>query len=346
MRKMGYIKGIDISNNNGSIDFSQVLADKVEYVYMKASEGGTFQDRELDGFYNACRSNGLKVGAYHFLTCTSSPESQAENFYKKIKSYEWGLTPMLDIETEFEGLCDYVIRFINAFKELCPLQLGIYSYTGFINNMELIQNIIKDYPFWEANYNNDPWNLPFNFFTNRIGHQYTETGDICGISGKVDVNSFSAGVLITNTAALGTWINDNNKWWYKHKDGTYTKNAWEFIEGKWYLFNAEGWMIYDWKKDASNWYYFGDCNDGAMKTGWCYDKKSCKWYYFNEEGIMQTGWIEIDYKWYHLDNNGAMETGWIKDAGKDYCLYSNGEMIHDCDIYGYKFDSSGIAVKL
>lgn len=346
MRKMRYIKGIDISNNNGSIDFRKVLEDKIEYVYMKASEGKTFQDGKLHMFYNACKKNALKVGAYHFLTGTSSPEAQAENFYKMINSFEWELIPMLDIETEFEGLCDYVIRFINAFKKLCPLQLGIYSYTGFINNLEDIQNIIKDHPLWEANYNNDPWNLPINFFINRIGHQYTETGDILGISGKVDVNSFSEGVLITRIAALGTWINDNNIWWYKRKDGSYTKDAWEFIDEKWYLFDPEGRMIYDWKKDASNWYYFGECNDGAMKTGWCYDKKSCKWYYFNEGGAMQTGWIEVDHKWYHLDNNGAMETGWIKDEGNDYCLYSNGEMIQDCNIYGYRFDRSGIAAKL
>ena len=42
------------------------------------------------------------------------------------------------------------------------------------------------------------------------------------------------------------------------------------------------------KKYGDSWYYFGDCNDGAMKTGWYYDEKSSKWYYFNEEGIMQT----------------------------------------------------------
>lgn len=55
---------------------------------------------------------------------------------------------MLDVETEFEGLCDYVIRFINSFKQLCLLQLGIYTYTGFIANIQDIQNSIKDYPFW------------------------------------------------------------------------------------------------------------------------------------------------------------------------------------------------------
>ncbi|RII35035.1 glycoside hydrolase [Clostridium chromiireducens] len=298
---MEYIKGIDISNNNGEIDFKKVATDNVEFVYMKASEGKTFQDSMMESFYNSCKSNGLKVGAYHFLVGSSYPEAQAENFYRKIKEYEWDLIPILDIEREFYGLCDYVVRFIDAFKKLCPLQLGIYSYTGFISNIESIQNTIKDYPFWEANYNNVPWNLPSNFFNNKVGHQFTETGNIVGIDGKVDVNSFNEGILLKNNSYLETWINDKNKWWYKHKDGTCTKGAWEFIDGK--------------------------------------------WYYFNEEGIMQTGWIKVDYKWYHLDNNGAMETGWIKDAGKDYCLYSNGEMIHDCTIYGYKFDCSGIAAK-
>lgn len=280
---MGYIKGIDISNNNGSIDFSEAAADGVKYVYVKATEGKTFQDSKMEDFYNQCKTNCLKVGPYHFLVSTSSPEAQAENFYKKIKSFEWELIPMLDIETEFATLCDYILRFINAFKQLCPLQLGIYTYTGFIANIQAIKDTIKDYPFWEANYNNDPWNLPSNFLLNRIGHQYTENGEIFGVSGKCDVNSFTEGVLLKNTTAtLGNWINEKGKWWYKHMDGTCTKAAWEFIDGKWYYF----------------------------------------------------------------DNLGAMQTGWIKDGGKDYCLYSNGEMVHDCDLYGYRFDNSGAAIKL
>ncbi|WP_271808494.1 GH25 family lysozyme [Clostridium beijerinckii] len=305
---MRYVKGIDISNNNASIDFDKVAEDNIEYVYMKATEGKTFQDSRLEGFYNSCKSNSLKVGAYHFLVSTSSPEAQAENFYGMVKGYEWDMIPMLDIESEFDELCDYIINFVNAFKELSSLQLGIYSYTGFLSNIEEIKSTIRDYPFWEANYNNDPWNLPSNFFTNRIGHQYTENGDISGVSGKCDVNLFTEGVLLKNNMYLGAWINENDKWWYKHKDGTFTKDDWEFINGKWYLFDAEGWMIHDWKKYGDSWYYFGDYNDGAMKTGWYYDEKSSKWYYFNEEGIMQTGCIKIDDKWYHFDSSGAMET--------------------------------------
>jgi GH25 family lysozyme M1 (1,4-beta-N-acetylmuramidase) len=327
---MGNFKGIDISNNTGSVDFSQVSNDGVEYVYVKATEGKSYQDLYMAEFYSGCKENDLKVGAYHFLVSTSTPEAQAANFYSMIKDYEWDLIPMIDVETmsgfNENTLCDYVERFITAFNELSPLQLGIYTYTSFIKNLEGAEAAIKDMPFWEANYNDDPWNLADTFFTNRVGHQYTENGYISGVNGPCDIDAFTERVLLTDDTTAGEWILQDGKWWYKHTDGTYTKSGWEKIDGKWYLFDSEGYMEYDWKQDSNNWYYLGYPNDGAMKTGWIYDKNLGHWYYFNDSGIMQTGWIN--------------------DAGKDYCLYSDGSMIHDTDLYGYRFDSNGVATKL
>ncbi len=116
------------------------------------------------------------------------------------------------------------------------------------------------------------------------------------------------------------------------------------LGGKWYFFDSDGWMVYDWKKDGSDWYFLGSVNDGAIKTGWVLTDN--KWYYFNENGAMQTGWQKIDNKWYYFDSSGAMKTGWINDNGKDYCLYSSGEMIANTVLYGYRFDSNGVATKL
>lgn len=343
---MSYIKGIDVSNNSGSINFSDVKSDGVEYVYVKATEGQSYQDSYMDTFYKDCKSNGLKVGAYHFLVGTSTPEAQAQNFYQKIKDYDWDLVPMMDVETNFSGLSDYVVRFISTFVQLSPLKLGIYSYTSFISNLTDAEATIKDMPFWEANYNNNPWNLANTFFTNRVGHQYTETGSIAGVNGDCDVNSFTEGVLLSNATKPGTWILENGKWWYKHNDGTYTTNGWEKIDGSWYLFDSSGWMLYDWKKDGNNWYYLGRSNDGSMKSGWLLQDN--KWYYLGDsnDGSMKTGWQKIDGKWYYFNSNGVMQTGWIKDNGKDYCLYSNGVMISNTEMYGYRFDSSGVATKL
>ena len=343
---MGYIKGIDISNNNGSIYFSSVANDGVEYVYVKASEGSTFKDSTMEGFYNECKGNGLKVGAYHFLVGTSAPEAQAQNFYEKIKAFDWDLVPMMDVEINFSGIANYVKRFVAAFKQLSPLTLGIYSYTSFIDTIADAEDVIKDMPFWEANYNNNPWNLPSNFFTNRVGHQYTDKGNISGVSESCDVNSFTEGILLDIVTKSGEWTIKAGKWWYRHDDGSYTKDAWEKINGKWYLFDSKGWMLYDWKQESNNWYYLGRSDDGSMKSGWLL--KDNKWYYLGDlnDGVMKIGWQKINRYWYYFGSDGAMVTGWFKDKGYDYLTYSSGELITDIDIYGYHFDKNGHATKI
>lgn len=155
---------------------------------------------------------------------------------------------------------------------------------------------------------------------------------------------------ISEGAAIGEWLfnSDKNKWWYKHSDGTCTKDGWENIDSKWYLFDSDGWMLYDWKYDNGKWYYLNpsvDGTQGEMKTGWILDNN--KWYFCKDSGSMVTSWYKhTNGWWYYFDNSGAMQTGWIKDTGKDYMLYSTGEMVCNCDYSGYHFDSSGVASKI
>ncbi|WP_304941470.1 N-acetylmuramoyl-L-alanine amidase [Clostridium butyricum] len=168
---------------------------------------------------------------------------------------------------------------------------------------------------------------------NTLGAEVVATEIVLGLTGQV-VNTIK-----------GEWILDNTGWWYKHSDGSYTKDGWEKIDNKWYLFNAQGYMLYSWQySNGGNWYYLGAEDDGAMKTGWVLTDN--KWYYMNCDGAMQIGWQKIDNEWYYFDSSGAMQTGWIKDNGKDYLLYSNGAMAHDTIVYGYRFDSKGVATKI
>ncbi|MGN9203469.1 peptidoglycan-binding protein, partial [Clostridium sp. HCP1S3_A12] len=121
----------------------------------------------------------------------------AENFYKEIISYQNDLVPMLDVEVNFPGLNDYIARFIGRFNQLTSMEIGLYTYTSFLNEYIDVERF-KTLKLWEANYNNSPWNLPSNGFTNRIGHQYTEKGHIDGVNGVCDVNEFNEGVLNEN----------------------------------------------------------------------------------------------------------------------------------------------------
>jgi len=145
---------------------------------------------------------------------------------------------------------------------------------------------------------------------------------------------FSVG--IPAFAASGKWIKSGSRWWYKHTDGTYTKNDWEKIDGKWYHFDYKGWMQTGWIMVRNGWYYLSP--NGSMKTGWL--KDNGKWYFltkkgyrledvketinektyfFDKLGVMQTGWIHIG-GWYYCNKDGSMKTGWLKDNGKWYYL--------------------------
>lgn len=118
----------------------------------------------------------------------------------------------------------------------------------------------------------------------------------------------------------GSWIQSNGRWWYKHSDGSYTRNEWEKINETWYYFDSEGWMKTGWFNEYGNWYYLDD--SGAMKTGW--GLISGSWYYLNTSGVMQTGLQTIEGKQYYLADSGAMQTGWHNIGDDTYFFASSG----------------------
>ena len=120
----------------------------------------------------------------------------------------------------------------------------------------------------------------------------------------------------------GQWIQSGSRWWYRHNDGGYTRNGWEFINGKWYLFDRAGWMLTGWQKAGGTWYYLDAY--GAMVTGWMNDRGT--WYYMTENGAMATGWINLNGRWYFLNGSGAMQTGWLHRASGWYYLTGSGAM--------------------
>lgn len=69
-------------------------------------------------------------------------------------------------------------------------------------------------------------------------------------SETVTISSEMAEAIRNGTAAglpvSGEWRNEGNGWWYEHEDGTYTKNNWEEIDKKWYLFDENGYMRTGW----------------------------------------------------------------------------------------------------
>lgn len=109
------------------------------------------------------------------------------------------------------------------------------------------------------------------------------------------------------------WIkHENGKWWYRHSDGSFTRNGWEYVNGEWYHFDADGWMTTGWVMDEGLWFYC-DKESGAMRTGWVLDEG--KWYYLNTQSgttprgaMYRNRFAEINDAWYCFGNDGAMRT--------------------------------------
>lgn len=69
-------QGIDVSDWQGYINYSQVRESGIEVVYIKASQGSNIKDPYFDINYENAKANGLKVGFYHFLTATNTRRSR------------------------------------------------------------------------------------------------------------------------------------------------------------------------------------------------------------------------------------------------------------------------------
>lgn len=190
------MKGIDISNHNGRIDFNSVKNDGIELVYIKATEGTTYKDSNLEVNYNGVVNAGLKVGFYHFLVGTSAPETQADNFYNNIKNKQSDLKPSLDVETSNFDVMGYTMRFIQRFETISKLPLCIYT-GGYFANKYLDSRLAK-YPLWIAHYGvNTPMTTSV-WGDSYAGHQYSDSGNISGINGYVDLNNFYNEILVTS----------------------------------------------------------------------------------------------------------------------------------------------------
>ena len=115
----------------------------------------------------------------------------------------------------------------------------------------------------------------------------------------------ASGVWIPNKEKpTDKWITSGNRKWYRHADGSYTKNDWELINGKYYRFDEEGWMVTGWKKINDTWYYMDKTTGERYGEGWHWIDGNC--YYMNANGEMAADtWIDG----YYVDESGK----WIKD---------------------------------
>lgn len=108
-------------------------------------------------------------------------------------------------------------------------------------------------------------------------------------SGRTD----SSGVQQVQTGTMaGTagWQQDLNGWKYRNGEGFFVKGCFTSVEGNWYYFDQDGYMVRGWQQVIDDWYYF-DAN-GHMVTGAAVIGET--YYYFEASGKLNEDFYEAD----------------------------------------------------
>lgn len=184
------MKGIDISQHNGEIDWDKVKSDKnVDFVILRCGfgiEAPNQEDRRFAENYAACKRLGIPVGAYHYSYAQSvgDAEKEAEFCLKLIGGKQFDFPIFYDVEERAHverGCCDDVAAAFCNKLEAAGYFAGVYTFDSFAKT-NLTDKTKKRYAMWIARIGGVP-------VYSRYGiHQHSWRGSISGIDGNVDLD--------------------------------------------------------------------------------------------------------------------------------------------------------------
>jgi len=199
-KKIYSVEGLDISNHQGTIDWDNIDV-KYKFVFVKATEGDTFVDKQFIKNADSVKKTGRILGAYHFFHFNYKGKDQADNFINTAGNII-DLPPVIDFE--FSGnpvnykkeiLLEELRNCVNRLEEHYKNSVIIYTTN------DAYKFIIKD------NFNNPLWYrsiiFPLNKNIKNVKFwQYHNRANINGIKGKVDLNVFKGNLEELNNLLL------------------------------------------------------------------------------------------------------------------------------------------------
>ena len=178
------MKGIDIYVNSDITSWEALKAAGIQVVYIKATEGRTYQNTSFKAQYEGAKNAGLLVGAYHFAGKVSTVDQEYSNFINTIKGYQFDLKPCLDYEIE-----------VNPSKAWCDTFMAKDPNLLFYGSQSIVA-MCKYSPgkVWVA--------MPDTSSPKDTGEyagiQYSWTGTVNGLNGNADLDLFSNAILVNN----------------------------------------------------------------------------------------------------------------------------------------------------
>jgi len=181
--------GIDISHHQSEVNWDTFFEENdstIQFIYCKVTEGETLIDREWQNNHTRLFKEKMPHGGYHFFRPSIDPVVQANHFLKHYNFNETNLPPALDVEIEGAtdaSLIQNMTIWLNLIERATGKRPLIYTSYNFYT--EKFKGHFENYKFWVANYSNHA----YRFVDDQIIHwQFSETGEIPGIKGFVDLN--------------------------------------------------------------------------------------------------------------------------------------------------------------
>lgn len=186
------LKGVDVYENDNISDFN-ILKSQIDVLIQKATQGTGHIDSLLQYRYNYCKAVKIPIGFYHFASYNSTdPVGEAQHFLNTISGLQSDTILWLDIEAEEHWDKQTAINYANAFINYVQSQgfkIGIYTGNSFY--YDYLQGNIPDVILWLASYGKEP-----NLYTQGIASwQYSETGNLDGVIGNIDLDYFQDNIL-------------------------------------------------------------------------------------------------------------------------------------------------------
>lgn len=192
-------KAIDVSKYQGNIDWQAVAGDGVEYAFIRLGIRGyrsgelVVDDTFADNMLNA-QNAGIKTGAYIFTQAVNVEEAleEADFVIANLEGYDVECPVVFDVEmiTDGDGRANHLtteertaicIAFCERIKDAGYTPMIYGNIKCFVNMIDLTQ--LESYEKWFAFYDSYLY-CPYKISM----WQYTESGHVNGIQGKVDLN--------------------------------------------------------------------------------------------------------------------------------------------------------------
>lgn len=187
------MKGIDVSRHQGVINWDAVYGN-TDFAIIRCGFGNDETSQDDTQWYNnanECTRLGIPFGVYiySYATNTSMAESEANHVLRLVNGYNLSFPIYLDMEDNVQVV-------------LSPGELGNIASTfcNIIQNAGYEVGIYANRNWWEnhltdAVFNNNLWhkwvaqyNSQCTYAGNYTMWQYTSSGNVNGINGRVDMN--------------------------------------------------------------------------------------------------------------------------------------------------------------